>query len=138
MEHGLTASKINELCELHQGLLRIRHFEEGAVDLYRMARSRASSIDRSGLKRRWDLTVGFGQPMPSFRRIRAERHGLAQQPHVTAMFAELVSRSTGGSNYRGGSVHIADLSVVLGRIGRDDVVAAIVGEGALGLGEGLK
>jgi 2-oxoisovalerate dehydrogenase E1 component len=156
MNGHLTASKIDELCELHLGMLRIRRFEERAADLYRDGEvpgflhlsigQEAVAVGACSRLRPTDGVVSTH---------RGHGHCLAKGTDMTAMFAELMGRSSGVSKGRGGSMHIADLSAgvygangIVGAglpiangiaaafrvLGRDDVVVAFFGEGAVAQG----
>ena len=137
-------------------MLRIRRFEERASDLYRDGEipgflhlsigQEAVAVGACSGLRTTDAVVSTH---------RGHGHCLAKGADMTGMFAELMGRAAGTCAGRGGSMHIADLaSGVFGAngivgaglpiatgvgaafqvAGRDDVVVAFFGEGAVAQG----
>jgi 2-oxoisovalerate dehydrogenase E1 component len=148
--------KVDEMLELHRGMLRIRRFEERASELYRDGEipgfmhlsigQEAVAVGTCSVLKRDDGVVS---------NHRGHGHCLAKGVDMAGMFAELMGRESGTCHGRGGSMHIADVSVgvygangIVGAglpiavgiatafqvQGRNDVVVAFFGEGAAAQG----
>lgn len=145
-------TNLDELCQLHRQMLLIRRFEERASSLYRESEIPGFLHLSIGQEA---VAVGVCRHLrPSDGIISTHRghgHCIAKGTDVTAMFAELMGKDTGVCRGRGGSMHVADLSVgvygangivaaglpiangiaaAFGILGRDDVMVAFFGEGA--------
>lgn len=147
---------VDDLLEMYRRMLVVRHFEERTATLYAAGDvpgfvhvsvgQEASSVGVCWPLRRTDGIVTTH---------RGHGHCLAKGAAPEAMFAELMGRATGTGGGLGGSMHIADfgagvygangivgagLPIGVGvahgfrRQGRDDVVAAFFGDGAIAQG----
>lgn len=142
--------------ELLHEMARVREFELRTADLYRDTEipgfvhvsvgQEAVPVGVASALRRDDVITS---------NHRGHGHVLAKGADMRAMFAELMAKETGSCRGRGGSMHIADLSVgvfgangIVGaglpiavgaatavtQRGGDQVVAAFFGDGAVGQG----
>lgn len=142
--------------ELYRRMRTIRRFEETVVELVNTNEIPGTTHEYIGQEavaagvcvalRRNDMVASTH---------RGHGHVIAKGADVGRMFAELMARTTGLNRGRGGSMHVADLSLgVLGANGmvaggapfalgaawghradgRDDVAVAFFGDGALGQG----
>lgn len=144
------------LLRMHASMVRIRRFEERVGRLYSdgvvpgfvhlSIGQEAVAVGACDALRRTDGIVSTH---------RGHGHCLAKGADPEGMFAELMGRSTGTCRGLGGSMHIADLAVgvfgangIVGaglpiaggvaagfrQLGRDDVVVAFFGDGAVAQG----
>jgi pyruvate dehydrogenase E1 component alpha subunit len=101
-EHGLT---------LLRKMLRIRHFEEKAAELYSLAKIRGFLHLYIGEEA---IAVGAMEALRAEDRIvatyRDHGHALARGLPVGALMAEMFGKATGCSRGRGGSMHFFDVS----------------------------
>lgn len=142
--------------ELYRRMRTIRRFEETVVELVNTNEIPGTTHEYIGQEavaagvclalRRDDMVASTH---------RGHGHVIAKGADLGSMFAELMARATGLNHGRGGSMHVADLSLgVLGANGmvaggvpfalgaawghraegRDDVAVAFFGDGALGQG----
>ncbi|MDQ6692454.1 MAG: thiamine pyrophosphate-dependent dehydrogenase E1 component subunit alpha, partial [Candidatus Dormibacteraeota bacterium] len=146
----------NQGLELYRAMLRIRRFEERASELYRDGEIPGFLHLSIGQEA---VAAGVCSSLRSTDAVvsnhRGHGHCLAKGADMSGMFAELMGRETGTGHGRGGSMHIADLSVgvygangIVGAglpiaagigaafqlMGRDDIVVAFFGEGAAAQG----
>lgn len=156
MHRTLTSIKRENLLGLHRQMQRIRSFEERAAELYRdgeipgfLHLSVGQEAIAAGVCSALRPTDGI------ISTHRGHGHCIAKGIDITAMFAELMGRETGVCRGRGGSMHIADLTLgvygangIVGAglpiangiatafdvTGRNDVVVAFFGEGAVAQG----
>jgi 2-oxoisovalerate dehydrogenase E1 component len=146
----------DELLEMYRRMLAVRQFEEQTAKLYAAGTvpgfvhvsvgQEATSVGACWPLRRTDGIVSTH---------RGHGHCLAKGADPESMFAELMGRSTGTGGGLGGSMHIADFDIgvygangIVGaglpigvgvahgfrRQGRDDVVVAFFGDGAIAQG----
>lgn len=102
---------------------QIRFFEEKLEELYAQGEiygtmhlsigQEASAVGSAGLLRKIDLITSTH---------RNHGHCLAKGTDIRSMFAEILGRSTGTNGGKGGSMHIADVSV--GNLGSNGIVGA--------------
>jgi pyruvate dehydrogenase E1 component alpha subunit len=101
-EHGLA---------LLQKMLRIRHFEEKAAELYSLAKIRGFLHLYIGEEA---IAVGAMETLRAEDRIvatyRDHGHALARGLPAGALMAEMFGKATGCSRGRGGSMHFFDVS----------------------------
>jgi 2-oxoisovalerate dehydrogenase E1 component len=147
---------LEAILDLHRAILRIRLFEEAVSALYRDGEIPGFVHLSIGQEA---VAVGVcSQLRPSDGIVTTHRghgHCLAKGAGMSAMFAELMGRESGTCHGRGGSMHVADLAAgvygangIVGAglpiaagiatafelLGRDDVVVAFFGEGAVATG----
>ena len=147
---------IGHQLDLHREMLRIRRFEESAAALYRDGEIPGFlhlSIGQEAVA--VGVCSGLRPADAVVSTHRGHGHCLAKGADMAAMFAELMGRESGTCHGRGGSMHIADLAAgiygangIVGAglpiasgigaafqvTGRDDVVVAFFGEGAVAQG----
>jgi len=152
----LTAAKTRHRLDLHRTMLRIRRFEKRASELYRDGEIPGFlhlSIGQEGVAAGVCSCLRATDAVVSTH--RGHGHCLAKGVDMSGMFAELMGRESGTCHGRGGSMHIAELTAgVLGAngivgaglpiaagagaafqlMGRDDIVVAFFGEGAVAQG----
>jgi 2-oxoisovalerate dehydrogenase E1 component len=151
--HGFTA---DELLEMHERMYRIRRFEEHTSRLY--ADGEVPGFVHLSIGQE-ATAVGACWPLRTTDGIvsthRGHGHSLAKGAAVGPMFAELFAKETGTCRGRGGSMHIAEIGVgvygangIVGaglpiatgiahafrQQGRDDVMVAFFGDGAIAQG----
>lgn len=142
--------------ELYRRMRTIRRFEETVVELVNSNEIPGTTHEYIGQEAvASGVCVALRPDDMVASTHRGHGHVIAKGADVGGMFAELMARSTGLNHGRGGSMHVADLSLgVLGangmvaggvpfalgaawgrrRDGRDDVAVAFFGDGALGQG----
>jgi 2-oxoisovalerate dehydrogenase E1 component len=152
------ASKVSALdvVELYRRMLRIRRFEERTAELYAAGMIPGFVHVSVGQEA---SAVGGCWPLRDTDGIvsnhRGHGHCLAKGADIESMFAELMGKATGTGGGMGGSMHIADfergvygangivgagLPIAVGvaegfrQQGRDDVVVAFFGDGAIAQG----
>jgi 2-oxoisovalerate dehydrogenase E1 component len=154
----LAASKVSQLdaVELYRRMARIRRFEERAAELYAAGAIPGFVHVSVGQEA---TAVGTCWPLRDTDGIvsnhRGHGHCLAKGADMESMLAELMGKATGTVGGMGGSMHIADfargiygangivgagLPIAVGvaegfrQQGRDDVVVAFFGDGAIAQG----
>lgn len=151
---GATATGLDE--DLYRRMRTIRRFEETVVELVHTNEIPGTTheyIGQEAVAAGVCATLRPGDMVASTH--RGHGHVIAKGADVAAMFAELMARATGLNRGRGGSMHVADLSLgVLGANGmvaggtpfalgaawghrmdgHDAVTVAFFGDGALGQG----
>ena len=145
-----------DLLEMYRRMFRIRHFEERTASLY--AEGAVPGFVHVSVGQEAS-SVGICWPLRKTDGIvsthRGHGHCLAKGASVASMFGELMGRITGTGGGVGGSMHIADFEVgvygangIVGaglpigvgvaqgfrQQGRDDVVVAFFGDGAVAQG----
>lgn len=145
-----------DLIEMYRRMLVVRMFEERAARLYKDGEVPGFVHVSVGQEA---SSVGICWPLRDSDGIvsthRGHGHCLAKGADPGSMFAELMGRSTGTGGGMGGSMHIADfdhgvygangivgagLPIAVGvaqgfrQLGRDDVVVAFFGDGAIAQG----
>ncbi len=150
------AFPLEDLVDMYRRMFLIRHFEERTARLY--ADSVVPGFVHVSVGQEAS-SVGICWPLRDADGIvsthRGHGHCLAKGAAPEAMFAELMGRSTGTGGGLGGSMHIADfehgvygangivgagLPIAVGVAhgfryqGRDDVVVAFFGDGAIAQG----
>jgi len=146
----------NVAAELYRRMRTIRRFEETVVELVNTNEIPGTTHEYIGQEAvAAGICVALRPDDMVASTHRGHGHVIAKGADVGRMFAELMARSTGLNHGRGGSMHVADLSLgVLGANGmvaggtpfalgaawgrradgRDDVAVAFFGDGALGQG----
>jgi pyruvate dehydrogenase E1 component alpha subunit len=144
------------LADMLRMMLRIREFDQRALDLYREGVMRGTTHPYIGMEA---VAVGACAALRSGDRItsthRGHGHCLAKGGDPRLMMAELLGRAAGYCKGKGGSMHIADVDAgILGAngivgggmglatgaalasqlAGRDDVAVCFFGDGALNQG----
>lgn len=153
---GTEGFSADDVLEIYRRMFRVRHFEERTAALYAAGTvpgfvhvsvgQEASSVGVCWPLRRTDGIVSTH---------RGHGHCLAKGATPASMFAELMGRATGTGGGLGGSMHIADFDLgvygangIVGaglpigvgvaqgfrQQGRDDVVVAFFGDGAVAQG----
>ena len=145
-----------QLIDMLRMMLRIRQFEQRALDLYREGVMRGTTHPYIGMEA---VAVGTCAALRPSDRItsthRGHGHCLAKGGDPRLMMAELLGRAAGYCKGKGGSMHIADVAAgILGAngivgggmglatgaalatklAGRDDVAVCFFGDGALNQG----
>lgn len=125
-----------QLTELYRTMVRIRAFEEAALDAHKAGEIPGPlhvSIGQEG------VAAGVCANLARTDRItsnhRGHGHALAKGADVSRMFLELFGREGGFCGGKGGSMHIADFSV--GMLGANGVVTGGIPI-AVGAAQGLK
>jgi 2-oxoisovalerate dehydrogenase E1 component len=109
--------------QLYTTAATIRRFEEAVRDLLEMGKLDGAvhlSIGQEAVAAGVCATLLPGDTIASTH--RGHGHVIAKGADLTRMFAELLGRETGYCHGRGGSMHIADLS--LGILGANGIVGA--------------
>jgi pyruvate dehydrogenase E1 component alpha subunit len=145
-----------QLVDMLRMMLRIRQFEQRAIELYREGIMRGTTHSYTGMEA---VAVGTCAALRPADRItsthRGHGHCLAKGGDPRLMMAELLGRAAGYCKGKGGSMHIADVEAgILGAngivgggmglatgaalatklAGRDDVAVCFFGDGALNQG----
>jgi pyruvate dehydrogenase E1 component alpha subunit len=106
-----------------QEMWRVRLFEEEVTHLFNEGKIYGTFHLSSGEEA---CAVGACSALSKDDKIisthRNHGHGLAKGTDMTAMFAEMMARVTGTNKGKGGSMHIADVSV--GNLGGNGIVGA--------------
>jgi pyruvate dehydrogenase E1 component alpha subunit len=149
----LSSERLNDMLRM---MLRIREFDQRALELYREGVMRGTTHPYIGMEA---VAVGACAALRPGDRItsthRGHGHCLAKGGDPRLMMAELLGRAAGYCKGKGGSMHIADVDagilgangIVGGGIGlatgaalasrlagRDDVAVCFFGDGALNQG----
>jgi 2-oxoisovalerate dehydrogenase E1 component len=111
------------LARMYGEMLRIRRFEESAAEMFRNGEVPGFLHLSIGQEA---VPVGISWPLDDSDVVtsthRGHGHMLAKGGDLSAMFAELMGRRLGTCSARGGSMHIADVS--LGIFGANGIVGA--------------
>ena len=111
---------------LYRQMYRIRHFEEVAIDMFRHDKIYGLLHSYSGEE---PIAVGIeahlGKDDYSTGTHRSHGHCLAKGMRMDKMMAELFGRRNGYNKGKGGSMHIADLSI--GMLSANGIVAGGIG-----------
>jgi TPP-dependent pyruvate/acetoin dehydrogenase alpha subunit len=112
-----------DVLELHRRMLRIRRFEERALDLQRAGTIRGPLHPSIGHEA---ACVGACAPLRNDDWMtgnhRSHGHPIAKGAALAPLFAELLGKATGVCGGRGGSMHLADFSI--GSLGESGIVGA--------------
>jgi len=112
--------------ELYRSMLRIRHFEEQVIDLYRSGKMPGLAHLYIGEEA---VAVGVCAALHDDDYItsthRGHGHCLAKGAELNRMFAELLGKEAGYCHGKGGSMHIADTE--RGNLGANAIVAGSAG-----------
>ncbi len=118
------------LLELFRGMVRIRRFEESVYDLYSRGVMPGLAHLYTGMEA---VAVGVCSVLTARDNVtsthRGHGHLLAKGGDPKRMYAELLGRAPGYNKGKGGSMHIADMS--LGMLGANGIVG-----GGLGIATG--
>jgi len=110
-----------KLLDLYRKMVRIRAFENQAIELAKMNLTRAAIHTYNGEEA---IAVGVCAHLTNDDYItsthRGHGHCIAKGADLKKMYAELMARETGYCKGRGGSMHIADLSI--GMLGANGIV----------------
>ena len=110
-----------QLLEFYRKMCRIRAFENEAIELAKRNLTRASVHTYNGEEA---IAVGVCAHLTERDVItsthRGHGHCIAKGADMEKMFAELMARETGYCKGKGGSMHIADLSI--GMLGANGIV----------------
>lgn len=119
-EH-LTAMTKEQLLEFYRKMIRIREFENEAIELAKMNLTRAAVHTYNGEEA---IAVGVCAHLTDHDYItsthRGHGHCIAKGADMKLMFAELMARESGYCKGKGGSMHIADMSI--GMLGANGIV----------------
>jgi TPP-dependent pyruvate/acetoin dehydrogenase alpha subunit len=111
---------------LYRHMVRIRRFEEAAIDMFR--RDKIYGLLHSYIGEE-PIAVGVEAHLRPDDYVtgthRSHGHGLAKGMRMDRMMAELFGKRTGYNRGKGGSMHIADLS--LGMLSANGIVAGGIG-----------
>lgn len=126
---------IDQLLALYRTMVRIRAFEDAAEQASKGGVAVFGAAADGGAQVRGPLHLSTGQEAVAAgvcfwlepgdyitSTHRGHGHTLAKGTEIKAMMAELFGRSTGSNGGKGGSMHIADLSI--GVLGANGIVAA--------------
>jgi TPP-dependent pyruvate/acetoin dehydrogenase alpha subunit len=112
----------DKLLNMFRVMVRIREFENLAIELAKMNLTRAAIHTYNGEEA---IAVGVCESLETKDYItsthRGHGHCIAKGADLRKMFAELMARETGYCKGRGGSMHIADLKI--GILGANGIVA---------------
>jgi pyruvate dehydrogenase E1 component alpha subunit len=134
MARKKTAARANSrLLELYREMRRVRTFEERVGELFVRGQSAGSMLHLSIGEE--SAAVGVGAAMREGDTFTTHHRGhgifLARGAHPDRMMAEIAGKETGYCGGKGGSMHIADMS--LGHLGANAIVGggipAVVGAG---------
>lgn len=125
-----------QLIEFYRKMVRIRAFENEAIELAKMNLTRAAVHTYNGEEA---IAVGICAHLSDQDYItsthRGHGHCIAKGADMKKMFAELMARETGYCKGKGGSMHIADMSI--GMLGANGIVGGGIPI-AVGAGFALK
>jgi len=112
-----------KLLEMYATMIRIREFENEAIELAKMNLTRAAIHTYNGEEA---IATGICQHLTREDYIssnhRGHGHCIAKGADLRRMYAELMARENGFCKGKGGSMHIADMSV--GMLGANGIVGA--------------
>lgn len=110
-----------QFLDFYHKMIRIREFENEAIELAKMNLTRAAIHTYNGEEA---IAVGICAHLKEDDYItsthRGHGHCVAKGADLRLMFAELMARATGYCKGKGGSMHIADLSI--GMLGANGIV----------------
>lgn len=110
-----------QLMEFYRKMIRIRAFENEAIELAKMNLTRAAVHTYNGEEA---IAVGVCAHLTDQDYItsthRGHGHCIAKGADLKRMFAELMARESGYCKGKGGSMHIADMSI--GMLGANGIV----------------
>lgn len=110
-----------QFLDFYHKMIRIREFENEAIELAKMNLTRAAIHTYNGEEA---IAVGICAHLGNEDYItsthRGHGHCVAKGADLRLMFAELMARSTGYCKGKGGSMHIADMSI--GMLGANGIV----------------
>lgn len=110
-----------QFLDFYRKMIRIREFENEAIELAKMNLTRAAIHTYNGEEA---IAVGICAHLKDDDYItsthRGHGHCVAKGADLRLMFAELMARTTGYCKGKGGSMHIADLSI--GMLGANGIV----------------
>lgn len=119
MENGKLSRA--QLMDFYRKMIRIREFENEAIELAKMNLTRAAIHTYNGEEA---IAVGICAHLNNDDYItsthRGHGHCVAKGADLRLMFAELMARSTGYCKGKGGSMHIADMEI--GMLGANGIV----------------
>ena len=119
----------NVAAELYRRMRTIRRFEETVVELVNTNEIPGTTHEYIGQEAvAAGICVALRPDDMVASTHRGHGHVIAKGADVGRMFAELMARSTGLNHGRGGSMHVADLS--LGVLGANGMVAGGADVGA--------
>jgi TPP-dependent pyruvate/acetoin dehydrogenase alpha subunit len=123
--HKATLNK-EKYAELYESMLRIRRFEEAAIDIFSAGKIPGFIHSYIGEEAIAAGVCGALEPTDQITGThRGHGHCLAKGMHMDRMMAELCGKATGYNKGKGGSMHIADFSK--GVLGCNGIVAGGVG-----------
>jgi TPP-dependent pyruvate/acetoin dehydrogenase alpha subunit len=123
--HKKTLEK-EKYAELYESMLRIRRFEETAIDVFSTGKIPGFIHSYIGEEAIAAGVCGALEPTDQITGThRGHGHCLAKGMHMDRMMAELYGKATGYNKGKGGSMHIADFS--MGVLGCNGVVAGGIG-----------
>ena len=112
----------DKLLDMYSIMVRIREFENQAIELAKMNLTRAAIHTYNGEEA---IAVGVCASLKKDDYItsthRGHGHCIAKGADLRKMYAELMARETGYCKGRGGSMHIADVKI--GILGANGIVA---------------
>ena len=110
-----------QLLEFYRKMIRIREFENEAIELAKMNLTSAAVHTYNGEEA---IAVGVCAHLNDQDYItsthRGHGHCIAKGADMKLMFAELMARESGYCKGKGGSMHIADMSI--GMLGANGIV----------------
>ncbi|MEM9027464.1 MAG: thiamine pyrophosphate-dependent dehydrogenase E1 component subunit alpha [Pseudomonadota bacterium] len=133
---SLPGDNLRRARDLHRMMVRIRVFEETALDAHAAGEIPGPlhvSIGQEGIAA--GLCANLRQDDRLTSNHRGHGHAIAKGAQATRMYLELYGREGGYCGGKGGSMHIADFSV--GMLGANGVVAGGIPI-AVGAAQGLK
>lgn len=111
----------DQLLAMYRMIVRIREFENQAIEIAKMNLTRAAIHTYNGQEA---IAVGICANLTNGDYItsthRGHGHSIAKGADLKRMFAELMGRETGYCKGRGGSMHIADMKI--GMLGANGIV----------------
>ena len=111
----------DQLLAMYRIMVRIREFENQAIELAKMNITRAAVHTYNGQEA---IAAGVCANLTDNDYItsthRGHGHSIAKGANLKRMFAELMGRETGYCKGRGGSMHIADIKI--GMLGANGIV----------------
>ncbi|MFN8546151.1 MAG: thiamine pyrophosphate-dependent dehydrogenase E1 component subunit alpha [Candidatus Binatia bacterium] len=113
----------DELVEVYRRIVRIRRFEEAAVDLHRRGEIPGAihtSIGQEATVVGACMALRAGDWMTGTH--RSHGHPIGKGARLGPLMAELLGRATGVCRGKGGSMHLADFSV--GSLGESGIVGS--------------
>ena len=130
---NVPALSIDDLLALYRSMVRIRTFENRAIELFKEGAVKGSAhsyVGEEAIAAGVALSLGADDFVTSYH--RGHGHCLVKGADMRRMMAELLGRADGYCGGLGGSMHIADLSLNI--LGSNGIVGAGIG---LALGAAL-